>query len=565
MDEFKKDIVRIVSKIVPDVTDSMIEIPPDSSLGDFAVPCFIFSKEMKKSPVEIAKQIAENSAPTEFIEKIVAVGPYVNFFVNKAKFAEFVLNSIIKLKGSYGKSLLGKGKTVMVEFSSPSLNKPQHLGHVRNNVLGASIAAVLDFASYKTIRANLLNDRGIHICKSMLAYKKFGENREPDKKPDHFVGDFYVLFNKMVKEHPELEEEAQEMLRKWEEGDKEILALWKKMSNWVYKGFNETYEKLGIHFDVTYYESDFYDKGKKIVEEGLQKGLLKKNKEGAIYAELKEFNLPDKFVLRADGTSIYVTQDIYLAKLKFEQYQLDKSIYLLGSEHNLYAKQLFAILKKLGFDFADKCYHKSYGMVFLPEGKMKSREGRVIDADDIIAKMVALAREEVKKRYTDLNQNEIEKRANAIGIAALKFFMVKQDAAKDIYFVPQESISFEGETGPYIQYSFARICSILKKYGKTVSEAVNFSAIAKEKEFELIKILAEFPERVEEAAKIYDASPIAHYLIKLAQAFNEFYHACPVLTEEEPLKKARILLVYCVRQVLGNGLSLLGIEAIEEM
>ena len=565
MDEFKKDIIKIASKVVPEITDSMLEVPPDSNLGDFALPCFTFSKQMKKSPNAIANEIAENSAPTEFIEKITSAGPYVNFFVKKSKFFELVLNDVMKLKGAYGKSLSGKGKTVMVEFSTPNTNKPQHLGHVRNNVLGSAIASVLDFSSYKAIRSNLINDRGVHICKSMIAYKKWGENKEPDKKPDHFVGEFYVLFNKKAADNPELENEAMEMLRLWEAGDKEVMALWKKMNNWVYKGFEETYEKLGIKFDITYYESDYYEKGKKIVEDGYERGILKKNPEGAVYADLEEFGLPEKVVLRADGTSIYVTQDIYLAKMKFDQYPLDKSVYVVGSEHNLYLKQLFAILKKLSFEFADKCYHKSYGMVYLPEGKMKSREGLVVDADDIIAEMVSLAREEIIKRHPELNDIELDKRANAIGIGAIKFFMARQDAAKDIYFDPKESISFEGETGPYVQYAYARICSILKKYGKTISEDADFSLIKSEEEKKLVKMLAEFPLYVEDASKNYEPAKIAHYLIALSQAFNEFYHACPVLTEEDALKKARILLVYCVRQVLGNALSLLGIDAIEEM
>lgn len=565
MDEFKKDIVKIISKIVPNVSDSMLEFPKDSALGDLALPCFLFSKEMKKSPVEVAKMIAESSQPSDLVDKIIATGPYVNFFLRKSKLSELILNEVVKLKQLYGKSLAGKGKTVLVEFSSPNTNKPQHLGHVRNNVLGSSVSAILDFSSYKVIKANLINDRGIHICKSMLAYKKWGENKEPDKKSDHFVGDFYVLFNNNAKDSPELDDEAQEMLRLWEAGDKDVRALWKKMNSWVYKGFDETYSRLGIKFDVTYHESEIYDKGRKVIEDAFEKGLLKKNEEGAIYAELEEYKVPDKVVLRADGTSIYATQDIYLAKLRFEQYNFDKSIYVIGSEQNLYLKQLFAILKRLGFEFADRLYHKSYGMVNLPEGKMKSREGTVIDADDIITEMFTLSREEIMARYSDLTENEVNKRANAIGIGAIKFFMEKQDAIKDICFDPKESISFEGETGPYVQYSYARICSILKKYGKPVSEAVDFSLLGTGSEQNLIKCVAEFGVHVEDAAKNLDPSKIAHYLIKLAQAFNDFYHNCPVLTDDAELKKARILLIYCVKQVLGNGLNLLGIEQLEEM
>src|SRR3989338_4011860 len=393
MDEFKKDIVRIVSKTVQ-ISESILEVPKDSKMGDFALPCFSLAKELKKSPDKIAKEIASASSPTDYISKIEAAGPYVNFFVNSAKFAELILIEISKLKNGYGKSLAGKDKIVMVEFSSPNTNKPQHLGHVRNNLLGMAISNILEFAGHKVIKANLINDRGIHICKSMLAYRLFGENREPNKKPDHFVGDFYVLFNEKVKENPELENEAYDMLKKWEEGDKEVLALWRKMNNWVYRGFNETYESLGIRFDITYYESNFYEKGKKIVEEALEKGIFAKNSEGAVVAPLEKFGLPDKVVLRADGTSIYVTQDLHLAKMKFDEYKPDKSFYVVGSEHALYFQQLFRIFNLLQFDFADKCLAIPFGMVYLPEGKMKSREGVVVDADDIMNDMVELAKEE---------------------------------------------------------------------------------------------------------------------------------------------------------------------------
>ncbi len=564
MEEFKKEIIRTVGKIV-NATDSMLEIPPDSSMGDLALPCFSFAKDLKKNPADIAKKIEEEASPGELIEEIKAFGPYVNFFINKEKLAELTLKDIVKLKHSYGKSLTGKGKTIMVEYSSPSLNKPQHLGHVRNNVLGFSLSRIFEFSSYKVIKANLMNDRGIHICQSMLAYKEWGENKEPDKKPDHFVGGFYVMFHNNVKEKPELQEKAQQMLRKWEQGDKEILALWKKMNNWVYKGFQETYNSLGVDFDIYYHESEFYHKGKKIIDESLKKGLLKKSKNGAIYADLEEFGLPEKYVLRADGTTVYTTQDIYLAKLKFEQYDLDKSLYVVASEHNLYLQQLFAILKKMGFGFADKCYHRTYGMVFLPEGKMKSREGTVVDADDSIGRMKGLAKEEVEKRYEKLGEKEKDRRAKAIGLAGLKFYMLKQDPVKDIYFDPRESISFEGETGPYIQYAFARICSILRKFGKPINENIDFSLVKKEEEINLIKHLDLFYTAVEESAKHYDPSKIAHYLTGLAQMFNNFYHNCPVLSEREDLKKARLLLAYCTKQVLGNGISLLGIETLEEM
>ncbi|MBW3023028.1 arginine--tRNA ligase, partial [Candidatus Woesearchaeota archaeon] len=443
--------------------------------------------------------------------------------------------------------------------------KPQHIGHVRNNLLGMSISKILDFAGYRAVKANIINDRGMHICKSMLMYKLFGKNKEPDKKPDHFVGDFYVMFNKKVKTKPELEKEVYDMLKKWEEGDKETLALWRKMNNWVYKGFEETYENLGVKFDTTYYESQIYKKGKKIVEDAVEKGIFVKNEEGAVIAPLGKFNLPDKVVLRADGTAIYATQDLQLAKARFEEYNMDKLIYVVGSEHILYFQQLFAIFHLLNFEFADKCAAKHYGMINLEGAKLKSREGKVVDADDVIKEMVDLARSEVKKRYKELSEKEVEFRSKAIGPGALKFFMLKQVSIKDINFVPKESLSFEGETGPYVQYVHARISSILRKYGKSAEKDIDFSLLKTEQEEKLVRLLADFPETVEYCSKNLEPSTLAHYLISVAQAFNDFYHNCPVLTEEEGLKKARIFLVSCTKQAIKNGLSLFGIEALEEM
>jgi len=564
MDEFKKDIARIVSRTAQ-ITESMLETPKDSEMGDFALPCFNLAKELKKSPEKIAKEIAEASAPTDYISRIEAVGPYVNFFVNPSKFAESVLVEISKLKNDYGKSLMGKEKTVMVEYSTPNPNKPQHVGHVRNDLLGMTISNILEFAGYKVIKSNLINDRGIHICKSMLAYRLFGENREPNKKTDHFVGDFYVLFNEKVKENPALENEAHDMLKKWEEGDKETLALWRKMNNWVYKGWNETYDNLGIKFDVNYYESNFYKKGKKIVEDALEKGIFEKNADGAVVAKLEQFGLPDKIVLRADGTSIYITQDFSLAKMKFDEYKPDQSIYVVGSEHVLYFQQLFKIFKLLQFDFADKCFTKIYGMVNVEGARLKSREGKTVDADDVIAEMTDLARNEVKKRYENLSEKEVDERSRAIGLAALKFFMLKQDAIKDINFIPKESLSFEGETGPYVQYAYARISSILEKYGKGAEKDADFRLIGSGCEKRLVSLIAKFPEVNENAAKNYDPSIIAHYLISVAQAFSEFYHSCPVLAENDDVKKARIFLISCARQVIKNGLALLGVDVLEEM
>src|SRR3989344_881795 len=382
---------------------------------------------------------------TSLLDKVAPNGPYINFYLNKKNLSTSVLHKIQQQKENYGQQSFGE--KIMIEFSSPNTNKPLHLGHVRNISLGDSISRILSFLGNDVIKGCLVNDRGIHICKSMLAYKKWGHNKNPDKKSDFFVGDFYVLFAKKATEHPELEQEAQEMLRLWEKGDKEVVALWKKMNEWVYAGFEETYAKLAVSFDKYYYESAIYLFGKEIAQEGLKKEIFF-DKDGAIVAPLQEFGLPDKVLVRSDGTTIYITQDLYLALKKFEDYKLNRSIYVVGSEQNLHFQQLFAILKKLGHKFADGCYHLSYGMVNLPEGKMKSREGTVV----------------------------LQQRGKQVGIAALKFHMLKIDAAKDMVYNPKESISFEGETGPYVQYTHARISSILRKHGELASD-ISLSSI----------------------------------------------------------------------------------------
>ncbi|MBI5072812.1 arginine--tRNA ligase [Candidatus Woesearchaeota archaeon] len=409
-----------------------------------------------------------------------------------------------------------------------------------------------------------MNDICVHIFKSMLAYKKWWHNKNPDKKSDFFVGEFYVLFAKKSGdgEHPELEQEAQEMLRLWEAGDKEVVALWKKMNQWVYEGFEETYHKLGVSFDKYYFESDIYKFGREIVQQGLKKKIFY-DKEGAIVAPLEDVGLPDKVVIRSDGTTLYITQDIYLAQKKFQEYPIDRSIYVVASEQNLHFQQLFAILEKLGNKWAAGCYHLSYGMVLLPEGKMKSREGTVVDADTLLEELFVMAREEIHKRHPDLNKVILEKRSQQVGLGALKFHLLKIDAVKDIVYNPKESINFEGETGPYIQYTHARISSILRKAG----DLPNKVAVDKyeEKELELVAQLEKFPQIIEEAASHYKPSYICRYLLDLCQLFNSYYHDVHVLNAEEEVRAVRLYLLSCIRQVLQNGLSLLGIEAPDEM
>ncbi len=554
-----ESIKKLLKDHIPEHIEIILETP-DPKFGDVAFPCFALAKHRKKSPQLIAHDLAAklNSVLPQEIQQVKAEGPYVNFTFNKENVASVVLLQITSEKEKYGSKK--QSKTMMVEFSSPNTNKPLHLGHVRNIALGDSISRIFAFLGNNVIKACLVNDRGIHICKSMLAYKKWGHNKNPDKKSDFFVGDFYVLFAKKAAEHPELEGEAQEMLRQWEAGDKEIVALWKKMNMWVYDGFEQTYAKLGINFHKYYYESDIYTFGKEIVLEGLKKGTFTE-KEGAVVAEL-EPALPNKILIRSDGTTIYMTQDIYLAQKKFTDYPLESSVYVVGSEQNLHFQQLFAILKKLGYAWADHCYHLSYGMVNLPEGRMKSREGTVVDADNIIEEMTTLAKEEIQKRHPELPAVELQNRSRQVGLGALKFHMLKIDAIKDMVYNPKESISFEGETGPYVQYTHARICSILKK--TTLPTEIILSALG-EKENTLITSLERFPAVVEDAAKHYRPSYITRYLLDLCQQFNSYYHDVPVLKADEKTRDARIYVLNCIRIVLENGLQLLGIESPDEM
>ncbi len=460
----------------------------------------------------------------------------------------------------------------MVEFCSPNTNKPLHLGHVRNCVIGESVSNILKFNGSNLTKACLVNDRGIHICKSMLAYQKWGEGKLPDIKSDFFVGKYYVMFAKKAAEsavvEKELEDEAQLLLQKWEQCDKNTIKLWKRMNSWVYKGFGETYKSLGVKFDKYYYESQMYKEGKDIIMDGLNRGKFIKDETGAIIADLEQFKLPKKVLIRGDGTSIYITQDIFLAKKKFDDYKLDQSVYVVGSEQNTHFQVLFKIMDILGYPWASQLKHLSYGMVYLPEGKMKSREGKVVDADDLVRGMVELARFGVKERHKDLEEAEVERRARIIGLGALKFYLLKTDFVKDMHYNPEESISFEGETGPYVQYTHARICSILNKLDEKMDAAfikkVNFEVYDKSEQ-EIIALLKAFPEIVNDAAFNLKPSIITRYLLDLCQKVNEFYHANQILKAPEELLRARIMLIYDAKQVIAKGLNLLGIEALEEM
>ncbi len=545
--------------------DKILEIPPSLEMGDYSFPCFFLAEKLKQGPNQIALEIREKikNLPSE-IEDIQTSGPYINFFLNRKNFAIAIIKEVLDKKDAFGK-LSYQGKKTMVEFPSPNTNKPLHLGHLRNMAIGESISRILEFNGEKVIRANLNNDRGIHICQSMAAYKKYGKNKEPAKKikSDHFVGDFYVLFNKRSKKNKKLEIESHRLLQKWEQGDEDTIDLWKKMNKWALDGFKKTYEKFGIGFDKEYYESEIYTKGKEVILDGVKKGIFEKKEGGAVVVDLTKENLGEKFLLRPDQTSLYITQDLYLAKLKFDQFKLNSSIYITGNEQEYHFNVLFTILKKLGFNFSKNLHHLAYGMVVLPHGKMKSREGIVVDADDLIEDVQKLVKKELKSREK-LSKKELELRSLKIALAAIKYLLLKIDIKKNMLFNPKESINFEGDTGPYIQYSYARACSILKKLLSKTKDKTQFqiSELASE-ENELIKKLSQFKEVVSSSYKTLNPALIANYSYQLAQLFNEFYHACPVIGSEKEL--FRISLVEAFKQVLKNSSYLLGIDVIEKM
>ena len=472
---FKEEIAKLLAKELkelktkPEQIKQQLEIPP-LELGDYAFPCFQLAKRLKQNPIEIAKSLAAKTRPTKNIEKITAVNGYVNFFIKKELFAQKVVSEILSKKEKFGSSHSGKGERVMIEYSAPNTNKPLHLGHLRNDSIGMAISNILAFTGYKTIKANLLNDRGIHISKVQLAYQKFRLKQQKGEKPDHFIGRLYVEFEKRAKGNEKLADEAKHLLKKWEEKDNATLQTWKKLNELAISGMKETYKKFGSQFDVWFKESEFYDKAQPIINEGLKKNIFERAHTGAIIAKL-EPELPNKTILRADGTSIYITNDLALTKHRFEKYKLQRAIWVVASEQNLYFQQLFKIFKLLGFKWADKCKHLSYGLVLLESGKMKSREGTVIDADDLISEIEQLAKKEIQKRIKEgtieaVSKAEFEKRAEAIALAAIKFYLLKIEPVKDILFVPEKAISFEGETGAYVQYAHTRAASILRKAEK---------------------------------------------------------------------------------------------------
>ena len=567
--------------------------------GNLTLVVFPFLKISRKKPDETAREIGEYIKQNcEAIADFNAVGGFLNLVIDKK--AWLALLNEMNLNEKFGeKPVTEASPLVMIEYSSPNTNKPLHLGHVRNNLLGWSLAQIMEANGNRVVKTNIVNDRGIHICKSMLAWLKFGNGETPEtsgKKGDHLIGDYYVAFDKhyraevaelkakyvaegmdeeqaekKAKEESPLIKEAHEMLVKWEQNDPEVRALWKKMNDWVYAGFDETYKALGVGFDKIYYESNTYLVGKKKVEEGLAKGLFFRKDDNSVWADLTDEGLDQKLLLRSDGTSVYMTQDIGTAEMRFNDFPIDKMIYVVGNEQNYHFQVLSILLDRLGFKWGKELVHFSYGMVELPNGKMKSREGTVVDADDLIAAMVADAKQTSEElgKFKDMSEEERNEIARIVGLGALKYFILKVDARKNMLFNPEESIDFNGNTGPFIQYTYARIRSILRKAqaeGISIPATLADTMPLNEKEIELIQKLNEFGAAVEQAGKDYSPSGIANYCYELTKAFNQFYHDYSILgadTEEE--KVVRLVLAQNVGKTLKNGMALLGIEVPERM
>ena len=584
-----------------DITADQVQVQktrPDFE-GHLTVVTFPFLRISKKKPEETGEDIAQwLIANTDLVSSFNTVKGFLNLVIAPAQWLQLL--ATIDADAHYGLQLpTAESPLTMVEYSSPNTNKPLHLGHVRNNLLGWAVSKIAEANNQRVVKTNIVNDRGIHICKSMLAWLKYGNGETPEssgKKGDHLVGDYYVAFDQhyraemaelkaqliaqgvseeeaetRAKAEVPLMVEAREMLRKWEQGDEEVRALWRKMNEWVYAGFDETYKALGVSFDKIYYESDTYLEGKEKVEEGLAKGLFYRREDGSVWADFTKEGLDEKLLLRADGTSVYMTQDIGTAKLRFRDYPINKMIYVVGNEQNYHFQVLSLLLDRLGFEWGKSLVHFSYGMVELPNGKMKSREGTVVDADDLVEGMIEQARRTMDEagKNTDMSEAEKQEVARIVGLGALKYFLLKVDARKNMVFNPEESIDFNGNTGPFIQYTYARIRSILRKAqdaGIVLSEELPAGVEISTKEEEIIQRLADFRGVVEAAGEDYSPSGIANYCYELVKLYNQFYHEFQILREEDAAKRNfRLILSRNVAKVVRLGMELLGIEMPERM
>ena len=639
IDPFLRDVrdAALASLDVPEETAESLEFerPPEPEMGDRGLPCFQLAPVLKDSPPSIAEDVAEAMREVLadrneiLVSSVDAKGPYVNITFEPGRLADIVVTQALTADG-FGSGSVADPQEWMVEFSAPNTNKPQHLGHVRNDLIGESVSTIAEFGGHTVHRVNLINDRGIHICKSMVAYRKDGDGETPEStgtKGDHFVGDYYVRFNDLLTEEyetwqqtddaqrefdawldeerragrlpddlgeqrPQLREaffegfrdeyfntysdlgdEARKMLRQWEAGDEDVRHLWRTMNDWVLEGFDETYERLGVEFEKVYFESDTYEIGRRVVEEGLDQGIFEKTADGAVRFDLERVDMEGhKILLRSDGTTVYMTQDLGTALERFEEYDLDRLIYVTGDEQDYHFQVLFEILGELYPELDGKLRHLSYGMVDLPEGKMKSREGTVVDADDLMDEMAELAEDAIRERYDELDAEEIERRSERIGLAALKYYMLDFNPRTNVKFDPKKSIDFQGRTGPYCLYGYARVQSIGRRLGGWPDIGGDrrtdaLQALGTDREMEVVRHLSDWPGRIREAADELDPSEVTGYLFELVKSFSSLYNDPDhrIVDLEGPRRDGLILLSRAVADTIELGLDLIGIDTLEEM
>lgn len=598
IDKIKQNLKDNVNKLYQiDLEDFDLDFPPNENMGDYAFACFELAEKVKSNPAEVAKKLAADFSKNDLVKEVKNFGPYLNIFVSD----NFLSESINKISQDkkFGQNKIGKGQKILIEFSGPNTNKPQHVGHLRNNCIGQSLVNIFKNNGYKTIAVNIINDRGIHIIKSMLAWQEFGQNETPESsglKGDHLVGKYYVKFGQLLKEEQEkyyqaknidinkldnitrkkTEEEflaqskwmqkARAMLIAWENNDPAVKKLWQMMNSWVYKGYDKTYKDLGIEFDHLDFESENYLLGKEIINQGLRDKVFYKKADGSVWVDLSKDGLDEKLLLRSDGTSVYITQDLGTASKRYKKFKFDKSIYVVANEQEYHFKVLFLTLQKMGYQWADKLYHLSYGMVSLPGGKIKSREGKTADADDLMVKMTEEAKNVMNKanKKVAATKQEKEESAKIVGLGALKFFMISSAPSKNIVFKPEESISFDGYTATFIQYTHARISNVLaksKKINKTIKD-YKFNA----EEAKLIKLVMAYPMHTLKAGENYNPSIISQYLFELAKAYNHFYQKHSILeADKEEQIKNRIQISILVQKTIKDALALLGIAAPDKM
>ncbi|QXM06333.1 arginine--tRNA ligase [Crassaminicella indica] len=566
MIDFKREIANILSEKIEELTVEeileMMEIPPNSQMGDYAFPCFKLAKIFRKAPNMIAEQIVESIGENPLFEKVENAQAYVNFFIDKATFAKSVVEEVLEKKDAFGSSNLGEGKKVIVEFSSPNIAKPFHIGHIRSTVIGNAIYKLYDFLGYDTVTINHLGDYGTQFGKLIVAYKKWGNEKEVEENPIPTLLKLYIKFHEEAEKHPELEDEGRLWFKKLEDGDEEAKRLWQWFRDVSLKEFNRVYGMLNISFDSYAGESFYSDKMPRVLKMMEEKNMLKESK-GADIVDLEEYGMPPALIRKSDGSTLYITRDIAAAIYRKEHYDFYKNIYVVASQQNLHFQQWFKVIELMGYDWAKDCIHVPFGLVSLEEGTMSTRKGRVVFLEDVLKKAVEKTKEIIKEKNTNLSN--IDEVARQVGIGAVVFQELSNNRIKDYTFSWDRTLNFDGETGPYVQYTHARACSVLRKAEVTIDENIDYSLLSNEDEMDLVRVLQKFPNIIKEAARKYEPSIVTRYIVDVAQAFNRFYHHCPIIVEDKEMQKARLALVAAARQTIKNGLTILGVSSPERM